>query len=366
MIGDIARQCIRKRKDYIPGKPVEEVQRELNLTDIVKMASNENPLGTSPKAVEAMIREIQTNANRYPESLCTALAGKLAEKLGVKPAQLFFDNGGDGVITMIGMTFINPDDETVTSELTFPAYDNITTKMNGRTITVPLAANGGIDLNGFLKAISPKTKLIFICNPNNPTGRIVGKAAMVSFIEKVPSNVVIVLDEAYSDFVDDPDFLPTIPLLTDHPNMIILRTFSKLMGLAGLRCGYTISSEETVKIMMKAREPFPVNRIAQAGALAALDDAGFCEKTIRNNAEGRLQYYSAFEKMGLKYYKTQANFIYVELGTDSEAVFRKMLCDGVIVRPLGPLGRPRSMRITIGLPGENARTIASLKKAMGS
>jgi len=365
MISDIARQCIRKRKDYIPGKPVEEVQRELGLTDIIKMASNENPLGTSPKAVAAMIKEIQTNANRYPESLCTELAGKVAERYGIKPSQLFFGNGGDGIITMIGLTFINPDDEIITSELTFPAYDNITTKMNGKTITVPLAVDGGIDLDGFLRVINPKTKMIFVCNPNNPTGKIVKKDVLVPFIQKVPSNVIIVMDEAYYDFADDQDYPMTIPMLTDHPNMIILRTFSKVMGMAGLRCGYIIANEETINIMLKAREPFPVNRIAQAGAVASLEDAAFYEKTISNNAQGRLQYYAAFEEMGLKYYKTQTNFIYIELGTDAEAVFRKMLLDGVIVRPLGSQGRPQSMRISIGLPDENVRTIVSLKKALG-
>lgn len=364
MISDIARQCIRKRRDYIPGKPVEEVKRELGLTDIIKMASNENPLGTSPKAMEAMINEIRTNANRYPESLCTELAGKVAERLGIKPSQLFFDNGGDGVITMIGLTFINPGDEIITSELTFPAYDNITVKMNGKTITVPLAADGGIDLDGYLKAITPKTKIIFVCNPNNPTGKIVKKDVLIPFIKKVPSNIMIVMDEAYYDFADDPDYPKTIPMLPDHPNMIILRTFSKVMGMAGLRCGYIISSEETIRIMLKAREPFPVNRIAQAGAVAALEDAAFYRKTISNNAEGRLQYYTAFEEMGLNYYKTQSNFIYVELGTDAETIFQKMLRDGVIVRPLGSQGRPQSMRISIGLPDDNARTIASLRKAL--
>jgi histidinol-phosphate aminotransferase len=365
LISDIARQCIRKRKDYIPGKPIEEVQRELGLTDIIKMASNENPFGASPKAVEAMIKEIKTNANRYPESLCTELAGKVAARLGVKPAQLFFDNGGDGVITMIGLTFINPADEVITSELTFPAYDNITTKMDGKTVAVPLAADGGIDLDGFLKKITLKTKLIFVCNPNNPTGKIIKEDVLEPFIAKVPTNVMIIMDEAYYDFVDDPDYPQTIPMLADHPNLIILRTFSKVMGMAGLRCGYIIGAEETVKIMLKAREPFPVNRIAQAGAVAALDDDAFYEKTISNNAKGRLQYYTAFEAMGLNYYKSQTNFIYVELGTAAEAIFQKMLLDGVIVRPLGSQGRPQSMRITIGLPDENVRTIASLKKALG-
>ncbi len=364
MISDIARQSIRTRKDYIPGKPIEEVQREFGLTDIIKMASNENPFGTSPLAMAAMIKEIQTNANRYPESLCVELADKVATKLGVKPAQLFFDNGGDGVITMIGLTFINPYDQVVTSELTFPAYENITTKMGGQMVTVPVAPDGCIDLDGLSRVVTSRTKLVFICNPNNPTGKIIRKDVLLSFMQKMPANVMIVIDEAYFEYVDDPDYPSTIPLLADYPNLIILRTFSKIMGLAGLRCGYAISAEETIRIMLKAREPFPVNRIAQVGALASLDDIEFYNRTISNNVAGRRQYYAAFEEMRLNYYPTQANFIYVELGVDSEAVFKKMLVDGVIVRPLGSMGRPQVMRISIGLPEENRRTIASLKKAL--
>jgi histidinol-phosphate aminotransferase len=365
MISDIARQCIRKRKDYIPGKPIEEVQREYGLTDIIKMASNENPLGTSPLAVAAMIKEIQTNANRYPESLCTELASKLAMRLGVAPSQLFIDNGGDGVITMIGLTFINPGEQVITSELTFPAYENITTKMGGRMVAVPLNTDGGIDLDGFVKVITADTKLIFICNPNNPTGKIIRQDVLLPFIRRVPAHVMIVMDEAYFDFVDDPAYPQTVPLLARHPNLLILRTFSKILGLAGLRCGYAIGHEESIRMMLKAREPFPVNRIAQAGALAALDDQDFYTRTISNNLEGRRQYAEALTGMGLYFYPTQTNFVYVELGVDSEPVFRTMLADGVIVRPLGAMGRPQVMRISIGLPEENSRTIAALKKALG-
>lgn len=365
MISESARACIRRRKDYIPGKPVEEVQRELGLTDIIKMASNENPFGASPKALEAIIREMQENANRYPESLCTELAEKVAARLGVKPGNLFFDNGGDGVITMIGLTFINPGDEVIFSELTFPAYDNITTKMDGRSVVVPLTAEGDMDLDGFAAAITDKTKLIFICNPNNPTGKIVPADKLKAFLAKVPKTVAVVLDEAYYDFVESPDYPDSVSLLGEYDNIIILRTFSKVMGLAALRCGYVIAAEDCVKIMLKAREPFPVNRAAQAGALASLEDNEFYDKTVSNNAAGRRQFYEGFRALGLPYYESQTNFIYVELGADAETVFQTMLRDGVIVRPLTSQGRPQAMRISVGLPDENARTLASLKKALG-
>lgn len=235
MIEKVARQCILARKDYIPGKPIEEVQQELGITDIIKMASNENPMGASPKAIEAMIEEIRTNAFRYPVSLCTAMGEKLASYLGVRPSQLYIDNGGDAVITMLGLTFINPEDEVVTAELTFPAYENITTKMGGKLIKVPMTAEGGYDLKGIAAAITPRTKLVFLCNPNNPTGRFIPKDELLAFMEKLPETVLLFMDEAYYDFADDPTYPQTIPLLDRFPNLIIMRTFSKVMGLAGIR-----------------------------------------------------------------------------------------------------------------------------------
>lgn len=365
MIEKVARQCILARKDYIPGKPIEEVQQELGITDIIKMASNENPLGASPKAIEAMIEEIRTNAARYPVSLCTAMGEKLAKYLGVKPSQLYIDNGGDAVITMLGLTFINPEDEVVTAELTFPAYENITTKMGGKLIKVPMTAEGGYDLKGIAAAITPHTKLVFLCNPNNPTGRFIPKDELLAFMEKLPETVLLFMDEAYYDFADDPAYPQTIPLLDRFPNLIVMRTFSKVMGLAGIRCGYCVASEEIVKAMMKAREPFPVNRVAQAGVMAALDDREFIQKTLDNNAAGRKQFYAAFEEMGLSYYPSQTNFIFVDLKQSAEDVFQAMLREGVIIRPLTSQGAPEAVRITVGLPEENARTIQALKKVLG-
>ena len=182
MIETVARQCVLVRKDYIPGKPIEEVQQELGITDIVKMASNENPLGTSPKAIEAMVEELRTSAFRYPVSLCTAMGEKLANHLGVCPSQLYIDNGGDAVITMFGLTFIDPGDEVVTAALTFPAYENITTKMGGKLIKIPMTGDGSYDLDGIQAAVSPRTKVVFICNPNNPTGRILPKDRLMTFL----------------------------------------------------------------------------------------------------------------------------------------------------------------------------------------
>lgn len=364
MIEKVARQCVLVRKDYIPGKPIEEVQQELGITDIVKMASNENPLGTSPKAVEAMVEEIRTSGFRYPVSLCTAMGEKLAGCLGVRPSQLYIDNGGDAVITMFGLTFIDPGDEIVTAELTFPAYENITTKMGGKLIKVPMTADGSYDLDGIYAAVGPRTKAVFICNPNNPTGRILHRDQLLAFLEKLPAHVLAFMDEAYYEFADDPAYLQTIPLLERFPNLVIMRTFSKVMGMAGIRCGYCIANEEVVRVMMKAREPFPVNRMAQVGVMAALDDQEFIDKTLKNNADGRELFYGALTEMGLDYYPTQTNFIYIDLKQDAEAVFQAMLREGVIIRPLTSQGAPQAIRITIGLPEENRRAIQALKKVL--
>jgi len=365
MITQSIRPAVFSCKDYIPGKPVEEVQRELGITDILKMASNENPLGTSPKAIEAMTRELQSHSHRYPESLCVELVEQLAGLHGVNPSQILVDNGLDGVITLIGMTFIDPGDEVIYGELTFPAYENITRKMGGTCVPVPLTEDYTLDLDGIAKAVTDKTKLIFVCNPNNPTGTVLDAQQIERLLAAVPPQVGIVLDEAYCDFVENPDYPDSVQYLKQHRNVFVLRTFSKLMGLAALRIGYAMTDSEVVRAMLKLRQPFSVNRVAQAGALASLEDEAFRQETLRVNSAGRAQFYQAFDELGLRYCPSHTNFIYVELaGADSQAVFQSMLHDGVIVRPQKTPGRPDALRITFGTPEENIRTLESLKKAL--
>ncbi len=359
-----ARECILKRKDYIPGKPIEEVQAELGITDIIKMASNENPLGASPKAVEAMVEEVRNNSCRYPVSLCTELCNKLSAKHGVKSSQIYLDNGGDAVITMFGLSFFNPEDEIISAETTFPAYENITAKMGSNLIQVPLTKDGYFDLKAMKAKITKNTKAVFICTPNNPTGPVTPKEDIIEFLESVPSSVLVFLDEAYYDFVDEEKRIDAISLLNKYENLVVMRTFSKVMGLAAVRCGYCIASEEIIRMMMKAREPFPVNRVAQAGAIAALDDYEFYNRTLDNNRSARAYYYKEFDRMNLKYFESQSNFICVDVKKDADKVFNAMLRDGVIIRPLATQGLPTSVRITFGLPEENERTIKSLEKAI--
>ena len=277
------------------------------------------------------------------------------------------NNGLDAVITTLGMTFINPGDEIIFGNQTFPAYRNITNKMGGTCVEVPLNDSFELDLEAFTSAITEKTKMIFVCNPNNPTGTINTTSQLETLISKVPENIIIVFDEAYYDFVESDEYMETIPLVMKHPNIIVLRTFSKIMGLAGLRCGYAIAVPEILESVNKVREPFPVNRLAQAGALASLDDHDFIQKVTTLTKEGRASYYAAFKEMGLSYCPSHTNFIYVELpkGQSSQEIFKKMLGDGVIVRPQSCKNKLDALRITIGTQEENTRTIASLKKALG-
>lgn len=365
-IKKVARPCILVRKEYVPGKPVEEVQREFGITDIIKLASNENPLGCSPKAVEAMVKEISTNTNFYPESLAPALAAKLAKKLNLKPGNFFIDNGEDSVITMLGLTFINPGDEVVMSALTFPAYENIVGKMDGVSVIVPQTNDYRIDVKGMLAKVGPKTKMIFLCNPNNPTGSYTTKKEFEQLLKGVPPHVLVVSDEAYYEFALVEDYPQSLSYLEKYPNLIILRTFSKIFGLAGQRIGYLMAHEDLVKLMLKAREPFPVNRAAQAGAMAALDDKKFVKDTIKLNSAGQKQLTEGLTNLGFKVVPTQTNFVFAEFDRETKPIFDALLREGVIIRPLAPQGAPNCIRVTIGTKAQNKRFLDSLKKVLGN
>jgi len=362
----LARPCILRRKAYVPGKPVEEVKRELGLGDIIKMASNENPLGTSPLALQAMIRELQENGNRYPESVPHELSRKVAQLYSVQPEQLFFDNGEDGVIVVLGLTFLNPGEEVLGGEITFSAYENMACKMDATYVGVPLTADYRLDVDAFLARLTPRTKMVFFCNPNNPTGTIITADEFDRLMQGVPDSVLVIMDEAYAEFADDPAFPQAIPYLARYPNLVIMRTFSKLMGLAGLRIGYAIAHPEVIELLLRAHEPFPVNRAAQAGALAALDDPDFVRRTLDTNRQGREQLYAGFAALGLRYYRSQANFVFLDMGRPVEPVYAAMLQQGVIVRPLASFGLGHGLRISVGTAEENARTLAALERALAA
>ncbi|MHB8112322.1 MAG: histidinol-phosphate transaminase [Bellilinea sp.] len=363
-IHKITRQAILDIKEYVPGKPIEEVKRELGLEDVIKLSSNENPLGPSPMALQAMIDEIKENVHYYPEPQSPMLVEKLARIFQLKPNQFFVNNGVDGVLSMIAMAFIESGDEVVTSQYSFFSYQSVTSRMAGKMILVPQTQDRRFNIDGIIAALTPKTKIVFLCNPNNPTGTITYQNEFERLLAAVPENCLLISDEAYYEYVDHPDYPQTIPYLKDHSNLIITRTFSKVMGLAGVRVGYAIAHESIIRILQKVADAFPVNRVAQAGALAGLDDREFIDRSVRTAKQGRDQLYQGLSKMGLAATPSHTNFILVDLGIPAGPVYEAMLAQGVIVRPLGPQGLPTCLRITVGTPDQNERALAALERAL--
>ncbi len=345
-------------KPYQPGKPMEELERELGITGSIKLASNENPIGPSPKAVEALARAIG-EVNRYPDGACFALRERLAEKLGVATSQLVFGCGGDEVLELIVKTFLAPGDEVVYAWPSFAMYPILVKGMGGISVPVPLRADLGHDLEGMQDAIGERTKIVFVCNPNNPTGTSIGADEFDRFVEGLPDSVILVVDEAYFEFVRRKDFPDTVAWLARRPGTLVMRTFSKIHGLAGLRIGYGIGDVELIDYLERARHPFNVNRLAEAAALAALDDDEHATRTRALNAAGIETLERGLTALGYEVHATDANFILVRTGAGS---YEKLLREGVIVRPMGGFGLDDCVRITVGLPEENERVIEALRR----
>lgn len=362
-VNKIARKCIVDADKYIPGKPIEEVEREYGISNISKLASNENPFGPSPEALKAMIKELCDNIQLYPESSCFRVKEKLSEVFKLSSDHFFIDNGLDGVITMLGLTFINPGEEVLTADLTFPAYKNITKKMDGILKTVAVDKDYKFETEALLKAITDKTKIIFLCNPNNPTGTIMKQDEFQRFMEKVPEDILVVSDEAYYEFVDDDEYPDTLRYLDKYKNLIILRTFSKIMGIAGIRIGYAIAHPEIVEIMMKAREPFPTNRIAQAAAVASLDDHDFIEKVATHTIAERKFLQTELEKLGFTSVDSQTNFVFAKLNQAKENLYEELLKRGIIIRPISYKGG-QFFRISVGTKEENRSLLKNLSELL--
>ena len=340
-IATLLRRGVLDLEPYVPGKPIEEVQEELGITDIAKMASNENPLGPSPKAVAAMAAELE-NVHLYPEGSCTLLRRRMAEKFGISPDMITLSNGADNCILLAASAFVNEGDEVLMADLTFFVYTTVTKIMGGRPVCVPLKDQVH-DLAAMARQINERTKLIFICNPNNPTGTIVRRAELDAFVADLPEHVVVILDEAYCEFVDDPDCPDGLEYIRQGRPVVSLRTFSKLYGLAGLRIGYAMGAADTIAAFNRVREPFPVSRLAQAAAQAALEDDAFRRKVLENNAQGKAYLYEAFAGMGLPVVPTFTNFVLVDLQRPARDVFQALLQRGIIVRP-GDFVEPADLR----------------------
>lgn len=349
---------------YQPGRPIEEVARELGLPagDIIKLASNENPLGPSPAALAAM-QHVLAHLNLYPDGNAFHLKQKLAAKLSVRPANLILGNGSNEIIEFAGHAYMAPGVEVVVSQYCFAVYPLVTKLFGAQLVIVP-ARNFGHDLPAMLQAITPRTRVVFVANPNNPTGTVVAREPLLRFVEEVPPHVLLVLDEAYLEFLDGAADLVSLIRGGAKPNLLLMRTFSKIFGLAGLRLGYGIAHPDLIAAFEKVRQPFNINSIAQAGALAALEDEAHMRRTRENNAAGLKFFADAFARRGLEFIPSAANFVLVKVG-DGQRVFEAMQRQGVIVRPMSGYQLPAWIRITVGTPAENERCLAALKSALG-
>jgi histidinol-phosphate aminotransferase len=360
-VWDIANPQLRDLAVYEPGKPIEETARELGAeaSQIIKLASNENPLGPSPKALVAM-RAALESAHLYPDGGGYYLREALAAKLGLTRDQIILGSGSNEIIEFLGHAFLDRGDDVITSEHAFIAYKLVASVFGARTIEVP-SPDLRHDLDGMIAAITPKTRLIFVANPNNPTGTLAGQAEIDRFVERVPENVVVVFDEAYFEYLDDPP--DTLRFVRAGRNVAVLRTFSKIQGLASLRIGYGIARPELIQVLQKTRQPFNVNGLAQAAALAGLDDDEHRRETKRLTNEGRAYLQEQFSSMNLPFVPSAANFVLVKVG-DGAKIFRKLLEHQIIVRALKGYNLPEWIRISVGTMEQNRKCIAGLREVL--
>jgi histidinol-phosphate aminotransferase len=358
---NLATPGVRGLQPYVPGKPIEELEREYGVKNVIKLASNESPLGPSPKALAAAQAALPEMA-RYPDGGGFALKHALATKLGVLVEQITLGNGSNDILEFAARAFVTAQDEVLFSQHAFAVYPIVTQAVGARAVEVP-ARDWGHDLAAMRAAITARTRLIFIANPNNPTGTWLRRAALEEFLDTMPASVIVVVDEAYFEYVEDKEYPNTVAWLARYPNLICARTFSKIYGLAGLRVGYGVSSPAIADILNRVRQPFNVNSIAQAAAVAALGDDAHLEKARRVNADGMRQLVKGFEQLGLDYIPSVGNFVCVEVG-EAGRVYEQLLRAGVIVRPVANYGMPRHLRVTVGLSNENQRFLDALKTVL--
>ena len=358
----MVRQNILEIEPYIPGKPIEEVEKEIGPREWAKLASNENVLGPSPKAVEAM-RAALGQVHFYPDGSFLRLRAALAGRLGVPMEAIICGDGSDEVLKLLAEAFLHEGEEAVLPTPSFVTYRYVVQLMGAKALEVPLK-DGAMNLEGMAAAVNPKTKLIVLCNPNNPTGGIVSREKLRSFLAGLPTGVLVVCDEAYFEYADDPDYPDGVDLVREGFPCLVTRTFSKIYGLAGLRIGYGVGNPDLVRCLYQVKQAFPVNLLAQEAAIAALEDVEHLEASRRLNREGKEYLYGELNRLGLAFQRTQANFILVEVNRDGQEVFRGLLAEGMIVRPTHAFGLPKSIRVTIGTAEQNRRFMAALEKVL--
>jgi histidinol-phosphate aminotransferase len=348
---------------YVPGRSLDEVKNEYGLKEVVKLASNENPIGCSPKAKEAVIASLE-ESGLYPDGNCTRLRKLLSKRLAVKQTELIFGCGADELISFIGKAFINPGDECITAECTFSQYEASVCSMGGVMSYAPMKDHG-FDLEAISSLVTEKTKAVFLANPNNPTGTAFTADEQNRLLEKIPSNVLAIIDEAYGEFVDMPNYPDTLALIGKYPNLIWLKTFSKIYGLASLRVGYAAASEEIISLMEKVRPPFNVTIQGQAAAEAAYQDAEHVSKSFLSNLSVKNSTCKALDEMGISYIPSQANFIMLDCGIDSRTAFVDLMKKGYITRPGYPFKMDSYLRVTIGTQKQMEGFIKALGEVLG-
>lgn len=357
-----ANQGVQSLSPYQAGKPIEELERELGITNIIKLASNENPFGFPESAKKAICAQLD-ELTRYPDSNGFELKQAISQKFKVNPEQITLGNGSNDLLELVAHTFASEQDEIIYSQYAFIVYPLVTKAINAIAREIP-AKNWGHDLNGFLAAINEKTKLIYIANPNNPTGNFLTEAEIDAFLAKVRSDIIVVLDEAYTEFTAVDERVDSFGLLNKYPNLVVSRSLSKAYGLAGLRIGYAVSSPEIADLFNRVRQPFNVNSLALASAIAVMNDDAFVQKVAENNRQ-ELQRYEAFcQQYGLDYIPSKGNFITIDFKQPAASIYEALLREGVIVRPIAGYGMPNHLRISVGLPEENERLFKALVKVL--
>ena len=348
-------------KPYVPGKPIEDVKREYGLDDVIKLASNENPYGVSPKALTAMEAAL-CRLNKYPDGAGYTFRAALAAHFHVDMDQVAIGNGADDLIQELSMAYLEDGDEVVVSRSSFPMYDIYASAMRARLVKTPLMDDLGIDLEAMADAITDRTKLVYVCNPNNPTGKIVSADDVDAFIQRVPENVLVVLDEAYFEMVDSADYPESLRYVREgRTNVFVMRTFSKVYGLAGIRVGYGFAHPDIISTMLRIKPPFNVNVLAQAAGIAALTDTEFVTKSVEGNKVGRQYLARGFNRLNLSHAESHTNFVLVNIGPSAPAVQQQLLERGIIVRPCVNYDLPEYLRVSIGTMDQNKRFIQELE-----
>ncbi|RFU65536.1 histidinol-phosphate transaminase [Peribacillus glennii] len=358
------KSAVQQLKPYQPGKSIQEVKRQYGLESITKLASNENPYGSS-EAVKESVRNFSDSLAIYPDGYATLMRTTVANHVGVKETELIFGNGSDEIIQIISRSLLHPTRNTVLAAPTFPQYRH-NAVIEGAEIREVELIDGAHDLTGMLAQIDENTSVVWLCTPNNPTGVYIPSADLIDFLDRVPEDVLVVIDEAYFEYVEADDYPDSVKLIESYKNLIVLRTFSKIYGLASLRIGYGIANEEIIRMLEPAREPFNTNTMGQLSAISAIGDQEFVAKCKQENRKGLQQYYRFCEEENLSYYPSQGNFILIDFGTDGDEVFQFLLERGFIVRSGNALGFPSSVRVTVGSPEQNDGIIAIMKEYLAS